>query len=506
MQTGTMAGAAGRIERVDRVGGWSPAAEGRAAVAAAPAAARRLASPVLAACRRWDAAAVFAVLVGGWLAVHLPAGAGPAALLRLPVSLADVALLLGFVWVWPVLADAAGLYDPALVPGSRAEAGRLLYAATLASAVPLAAAFLPLGDSFEPPSALAFFLGAAAALLGERALVRAARRRRPRPRKVVIAGSGPRARQLVDEVRARPELETEVAGYLDDDGGAFERATGVRRLGGVGDAGRGLMGIDADEVLITLPVKSHYADVQRLITACERMGTESRYFADLFQFSTARPRYEAGAAAVALKTFPDDGRRRVKRALDVSLALVGLVAAAPLLALVALAIRLDSPGPALFAQERYGLHRHRFRVWKFRTMVAGAEARQAELEDRNEASGALFKIHDDPRMTRVGRWLRRASLDELPQLWNVLKGEMSLVGPRPLPVRDVARFAEPWLMRRFSAPPGLTGLWQVHGRSCAGFDDLVAMDLEYVDRWSLGMDLRILAATVPAVFRGHGAM
>jgi exopolysaccharide biosynthesis polyprenyl glycosylphosphotransferase len=209
---------------------------------------------------------------------------------------------------------------------------------------------------------------------------------------------------------------------------------------------------------------------------------------------------------VALKTFPDDGRRLTKRAIDVAVSALALLLAAPLMALVALAVRLDSPGPALFSQERYGLHRHRFRVWKFRTMVADAEARQAALEGRNEAGGALFKIRDDPRMTRVGRWLRRTSLDELPQLWNVLRGEMSLVGPRPLPVRDVARFDEPWLMRRFSAPPGLTGLWQVHGRSESGFDDLVAMDLEYIDRWSLGLDLRILAATVPAVLRGHGAM
>jgi exopolysaccharide biosynthesis polyprenyl glycosylphosphotransferase len=248
--------------------------------------------------------------------------------------------------------------------------------------------------------------------------------------------------------------------------------------------------------------------VQRVITACERTGTESRYFADFFQFSTGRPRYEqAGAtASVSLKTFPVGGRRLAKRALDVAVSLAVLAAAAPLLAIIALVVRLDSPGPALFAQERYGLHRHRFRVWKFRTMVADAEARQAELESRNEAGGALFKIRHDPRMTRVGRWLRRASLDELPQLWNVLKGEMSLVGPRPLPVRDVARFAEPWLMRRFSAPPGLTGLWQVRGRSDTGFDDLVALDLEYIDRWSLRLDLRILAATVPAVLRGHGAV
>ena len=265
------------------------------------------------------------------------------------------------------------------------------------------------------------------------------------------------------------------------------------------------MRMDPDEVLVTLPVRSRYADVQALITACERTGTESRYFADLFQFSTARPRVERGGS-VALKTFPDDPRRLAKRALDVAASAAALLLTAPLMGLIALAVRLDSPGPVLYAQERYGLHRHRFRVWKFRSMSVDAEARQAELEARNETDGALFKIHDDPRVTRVGRLLRRTSLDELPQLWNVLRGEMSLVGPRPLPVRDVARFQEPWLMRRFSAPPGLTGLWQVHGRSAVGFDDFVAMDLQYVDGWSLGLDLRILAATVPAVLRGHGAM
>ncbi|HET7234492.1 MAG TPA: sugar transferase [Longimicrobium sp.] len=492
-----------------------PARPGPGGVPAAPAvpapaaggwtAPRRLPSPVLAAYRRWDAAAVLAVLAAGWLAAHLPAGARAPAWARLQVSLADVALLLGFVWLWPVLADAAGLYHPALVPGSLREARRVAAAATLASAVPLAAGLLPLGDSFEAPSAALFWAGATLALLAERALVRGVSRRVARPRKVVIAGSGRRARELVDEVRARPDLAIHLAGYLDDrDDPAFEAATGLCRLGGVDGAERALMRVDADEVLITLPVRSRYAQVQRVIAACERTGTDSRYFADLFQFSTGRPGFERGA--VVLRSFPEDGRRHVKRALDVGVSLVALVLAAPLMALVAAAIRLDSPGPALFAQERHGLHRHTFRLWKFRTMEVGAEARQAALEARNEAGGALFKIRDDPRITRVGRWLRRASLDELPQLWNVLRGEMSLVGPRPLPLRDVARFDEPWLLRRFSAPPGLTGPWQVHGRSNAGFDDLVAMDLEYVDRWSLGLDLRILAATVPAVLRGHGAM
>ncbi len=158
-----------------------------------------------------------------------------------------------------------------------------------------------------------------------------------------------------------------------------------------------------------------------------------------------------------------------------------------------------------FAQERYGYMKRRFRMLKFRTMVENAEALQIELEVQNEASGPVFKIRNDPRITPVGRFLRRSSLDELPQLWHVLTGEMSLVGPRPLPVRDVGHFEEPWLMRRFSMRPGLTCLWQISGRSDLGFDRWIALDLEYIDRWSLWLDLEILLQTVPAVLRGRGA-
>ena len=309
---------------------------------------RRLASPVLAAYRRWDAVAAVAVLVAGWLGVHLPPGSFPGDVLRLQVSLADVALLLGYLWVWPLIAEVARLYRPGLVPGSREDALRVACAATLAAAVPFGAAFLPLGDSFEPPSAMAFWAGTALVLLAGRALVRMVERRTRRRRTVVIAGSGRRARELVDEVRARPELAIDLAGFVDDPGQGddFAAATGLPRLGGLADAGRVLMRVEADEVLITLPVASHYAAVQRLVTACEWTGTDSRYFADLFQFSTARPRYERGA--VALKSFPDDARRVVKRALDVALSALALVAAAPLMAVIALAIRLDSPGPSLF--------------------------------------------------------------------------------------------------------------------------------------------------------------
>jgi exopolysaccharide biosynthesis polyprenyl glycosylphosphotransferase len=209
---------------------------------------------------------------------------------------------------------------------------------------------------------------------------------------------------------------------------------------------------------------------------------------------------------VRLHQVAGDHRLIVKRIIDIVGAAAGLVALSPVLLLCAIAIRLTSPGPVVFSQVRYGFNRRRFRMYKFRTMVQNAERLQADLESRNEAQGPVFKIKADPRITKVGGFLRRTSLDELPQLFNVLTGDMSLVGPRPLAVRDVARFDAGWLMRRFSVKPGLTCLWQVNGRSDTDFERWVQLDLHYIDNWSLALDMRILIKTVPAVFSGTGAM
>jgi exopolysaccharide biosynthesis polyprenyl glycosylphosphotransferase len=195
----------------------------------------------------------------------------------------------------------------------------------------------------------------------------------------------------------------------------------------------------------------------------------------------------------------------VKRIIDLIGSAALLVALAPLFALVALLIKLDSPGPIFFAQERVGYNKRRFKVLKFRTMVVEAEQQQQMLEHLNEVEGPVFKIRKDPRITRIGAFLRRFSIDELPQLINVLKGEMSLVGPRPLPVRDVARIDVSAHKRRFSIKPGITCLWQVNGRSHIGFEDWVRLDLEYIDTWSLGLDFRILLKTIPVVLKGSGA-
>jgi exopolysaccharide biosynthesis polyprenyl glycosylphosphotransferase len=236
------------------------------------------------------------------------------------------------------------------------------------------------------------------------------------------------------------------------------------------------------------------------------VGVPARYLADLFDPIKGRASHEGNRPSLVMTPPAPQGWKMVtKRTVDLVGASTALIVLAPVLLVAAVAIKLTSPGPVLFAQERYGLNRRRFRMYKLRTMVADAEALQVTLEERNEASGPVFKIREDPRITRVGRVLRRTSLDEIPQLLNVLRGEMSLVGPRPLPTRDVHRFTEAALMRRFSIRPGVTCLWQIGGRSNLGFDDWIRLDLKYIDEWSMALDVEILLKTVPAVVRGTGA-
>jgi exopolysaccharide biosynthesis polyprenyl glycosylphosphotransferase len=203
---------------------------------------------------------------------------------------------------------------------------------------------------------------------------------------------------------------------------------------------------------------------------------------------------------------PFSWRTEAKRLMDLFVSVVMLIVSGPLLLATAIAIKLDSPGPVFFVQERVGFNKRRFRMIKFRTMAIDAEDRMKELEHLNEKQGTpIFKIKNDPRITRVGRWLRKTSIDELPQLLNVLVGDMSIVGPRPLSVRDATRMEEAWQKRRFSVKPGLTCLWQVSGRSNLSFEQWMKLDLEYIDHWSLGLDASILLRTIPAIVLARGA-
>ncbi len=263
-----------------------------------------------------------------------------------------------------------------------------------------------------------------------------------------------------------------------------------------------------DEVLVSLPPKNHGPLVEKIVRRCEEEGVIVRVRAELFPLRIAKAYADEleGLPVMTFRSGPkEDWRLVAKRLIDILGSTVLLLVLAPLFAAVAALIKLNSRGPVFFTQERIGFNKRRFQMLKFRTMVNGAERQQVTLEQLNEAEGPVFKIKNDPRVTSIGKFLRRFSIDELPQLINVLKGNMSLVGPRPLPVRDVERIDVASHKRRFSIKPGLTCLWQVNGRSNIGFEEWVRMDLEYIDQWSLGLDMLILLKTIPAVFKGPGA-
>jgi len=254
--------------------------------------------------------------------------------------------------------------------------------------------------------------------------------------------------------------------------------------------------------------QTSFSEVEQAILVCETEGIEAWLVADFVKTSIARATVDDfyGKPLLVFRTTPDISWQLIcKRIIDVIGSGTALIVMGPLLMLpLAVIIKLTSPGPILFRQKRSGLHGRLFMMYKFRSMVTNAEMLRAELEAYNEQTGPVFKIKDDPRVTPIGRFLRRTSLDELPQLWNVLSGEMSLVGPRP-PIPGEVEQYHPWHRRRLSMKPGITCLWQIGGRNNIAFEEWMKLDLQYIDNWSLWLDLKILARTVPVVASGLGA-
>jgi exopolysaccharide biosynthesis polyprenyl glycosylphosphotransferase len=330
-------------------------------------------------------------------------------------------------------------------------------------------------------------------------------------RYLLILGTNRRAAEFARRITASPELGYRLLGFVDNDwpGLATLEAAGHRVVSDYAGLDEYLRRNVVDEVAIYLPLGSYYKHSSHVASLCQQHGITLRINSDLFDLKTARWRLEGfeGDQYIATFTYSKEfWPRTIKRVLDVALAGSALMALAPVIILAAIAIKLTSPGPVFFVQERIGLSKRRFKMFKFRTMVPNAEQLMPALERSNEAAGPVFKIRNDPRITPIGRLLRRSSIDELPQLLNVLAGDMSLVGPRPLPVRDYEGFNEDWQRRRFSIKPGITCLWQVGGRSELSFEQWMRLDLKYLDEWSLWLDLKILTQTVPAVFRGVGAV
>lgn len=338
-------------------------------------------------------------------------------------------------------------------------------------------------------------------------LLRRLRRHGVGTERVLVVGAGEIARTVMRTVVANPEYGFNILGFLDDNPAKGETDIGrFKALGSIDNLEDVLQEEKIDEVIITLPWQYHRKIIS-IMARCERNNVRSRIVPDLFQMTLSRMHIEeiAGVPMIGVKEVGINGLNQfVKRSIDVSLSALALLLGAPLMALVALMIKMESPGPVLFKQERVGKNGHRFTLYKFRSMMEGAEHQKEALQALNEADGPLFKIKDDPRMTRVGKLLRRLSLDELPQFYNILRGEMSLIGPRPPLPAEVEQYQE-WHKRRLDISPGLTGLWQVSGRSELTFDEMALLDIYYIENWSLGLDTKILWRTIPRVLFGNGA-
>ncbi len=329
-------------------------------------------------------------------------------------------------------------------------------------------------------------------------------------RQILVIGANNRTRHLVQIVRDNPHYGYRPVGILDDDKERCEVVSefDVPHLGKFKDLEQVLTKQVVDEVYICLPVRSRYETIQKMAHLCEDAGVSVRMVADLFPLRLATSRFHnlEDIPILALSTVPENQPQLIlQRATDLVAAAGLLLMLSPVFLATAIAIKLDSRGPVFFRQVRIGLNQRRFKIVKFRSMVKDAEKMRTEVEQLNVVEGAMFKAPDDPRLTRVGQFIRKYSIDEFPQLFNVLVGDMSLVGPRPPLPTEVEKYT--WAQRRrLSVKPGMTGLSQVSGRSELSFEETVYLDLYYIDKWSLALVFRILFLTVPAVFKGRGAM
>jgi exopolysaccharide biosynthesis polyprenyl glycosylphosphotransferase len=462
-------------------------------------------------CQTFDLAALGAVAFSLFVVTSLPAdNISVPQFLSLRISFANILVAVFCFSLWRILLWGVGLYTPRRTRSIADYVFRCLIAISACSALAgLAEAVRRPGAPFMRTIGLFWVEAFGLMLLVRIGLIVFFRHIRPmfRPeRKLIILGTGPRALQVYRELKDHTLFDYSLLGFVDSEPQGSNVPPELI-LGRTEDLEDLLMREIVDEVVIALPMKSQYEIVGHAVAVCERLGIQSQYFSDHFGSTVTKRRYAAGpqTGRIVMQVVHHDSRRYLKRLFDFTAALGGLVVLSPLLLVTAIAVKVTSPGPILFRQERFGLGKRRFWMLKFRSMCVDAEARQAALEHLNETSGAAFKIKKDPRVTPIGGILRKLSIDELPQLVNVLIGDMSLVGPRPLPMRDVSRFSEAWLMRRFSVKPGLTCLWQIMGRSNTDFDRWMQLDLQYIDNWSLSLDMLILFKTLPAVLMGSGA-
>ncbi|MGD0861191.1 MAG: sugar transferase [Candidatus Limnocylindrales bacterium] len=454
-----------------------------------------------------DALAALAVVI---CAAQLRFGPNSAWTSALGHSLPDPKLAVGaFIATWIGLLWMRGLYRSRSRWTLRGELGEVIGAAVVLLAVTLSALFLfKLPDVSRLLLLVVFPLLVIAAFtlrVALRLTLLYFRRHGRNVRYMLVLGANARAKAFANMVEGHPELGLVVIGHLQagaaDDGIYLGRPL----LGPVEDLERVLHSQIVDEVAICLPFAMEDL-IEQTAQLCQQEGKVVRIPAAPVERVLSLGRLESidGLGVYSLANGPDRViGLLVKRVVDIVASLILMLVLAPVMALLAVLVKLDSSGPALFRQERVGLNGRTFAMIKFRTMCPDAEQQLADLRVHNAINGHAFKLERDPRITRIGRLLRRTSLDELPQLWNVLQGQMSLVGPRPPLPCEVADY-DIWHRRRLSMKPGMTGLWQIGARREAEFDHWVETDLEYIDQWSLWLDIKIMLRTVPAVLSGTG--
>lgn len=437
-----------------------------------------------------------------WLTYHLREHPAVLAWLELdPVAPFEryIWFYLALILAGPLVLESLGFYDrPQL--GSRGRALWILFRGVLITTLGLLIALFFFRYTIARWVPIWFGLLCFGLLTGKEELVRWYWRKRlalPQfQRRFVLVGAPDQTERLRQQLEQHPDSNIRVVAELNLENGALEKLVHL------------LHDQSVNGVIIAC-AHSSLDQVEAFIRACELEGVEAWLVADFFKTEISRASFDDfyGRPVMVFRSTPEvSWQSVVKQFLDYVLAALALILLAIPMAIIALLIKITSPGPVLFRQLRSGLNGAPFTMYKFRTMVSNAEQLKHELERLNEMSGPVFKVSNDPRVTPVGRFLRRFSLDELPQLFNVLRGEMSIVGPRPLPVDEVRRIPDPAQRRRLSVKPGLTCLWQISGRNqIRDFREWVRLDLEYIDNWSLWLDLKILFRTIPAVLSGKGA-
>jgi exopolysaccharide biosynthesis polyprenyl glycosylphosphotransferase len=456
-----------------------------------------------------------AFALAAWLSFELhDGGISFKEFLGMRIKVQNFALFLGFLCAWRVLFSASGLYRSMRFSTRSAEI-KCVMKATSVGTLALYVASLVFRISMMTPLFIAlFWLISTTVTIASRVMLRRGlawvRLKGRNLRFMLIVGTNKRAVRFARDIESRPELGYRLLGYVENgwQGNDEFKGNGDRVVSDFDGFSSFIREKVVDEVVFYLPMKSFYEQIATMAALCTEQGIIVRYPSDVINLELTQSDRDtfAGRHLTSHYTGAMQGWQiHLKRVMDVVLSSLSLLFLSPVFLMTALAIKFTSSGPVFFVHDRVGLNKRRFRLYKFRTMIQGAEKKQEELECLNEVCGPVFKIKDDPRITPIGRILRKLSIDELPQLINVVKGDMSLVGPRPLPVRDYNGFDTDWHRRRFSVRPGITCLWQVNGRSDTPFEQWMKLDMDYIDNWSLWLDIQILMRTIPAVLRGSGA-